>query len=380
MIHSEHVMPVPRDNQAIVRSQKSIDVASSRLKRIDVKQGCNPRANPRAVATFAGRERGALTLAVASRALDNHVLWFAIDLSFQESLLRMAADLAERHGLVSDMFSLPKSADEWRKYCLTDEQVAFYHEQGYLSGVRVLSDAQVDRLREELHALTDPSHPANSLFYEYNSNESVDRSKVLFHALGGWRITPGFHDILWNPAFTVPASQLLDGAVRFWHDQLFCKPAHHGGVVAWHQDYSYWTRTQPMAHLTCWIGLDDATRDNGCLQYIPGSHRWQLLPITGLAGDMHAIQSVLSPEQKAVFKPVAIELKRGECAFHHPLMVHGSYENRTDGPRRAAVINVFRDGTRSASNEPLLAGVPPVAAGAKMEGKFFPLLYDPHVA
>ena len=101
---------------------------------------------------------------------------------------------------------------------------------------------------------------------------------------------PGFHDILWNPRFTVPASQLLGGGVRFWHDQLFCKPAQHGGVVAWHQDYSYWTRTQPMAHLTCWIGLDDATRDNGCLQYIPGSHRWDLLPITGLAGDMDSIR------------------------------------------------------------------------------------------
>ena len=85
----------------------------------------------------------------------------------------------------------------------------------------------------------------------------------------------------------------------------------------------------------------------------------------------------LSPEQQAAFKPVAIELKRGECAFHHPLMVHGSYENRTDGPRRATVINAFRDGVHSASNEPLLAGVPPVPAGEKMEGKFFPLLYDP---
>jgi len=291
----------------------------------------------------------------------------------------MVADLAERHGLVSDLFTLPETAEGWRKYRLTDEQVASFHERGYVAGVRVHSEAQVDRLREELHALTDPSHPGNSLFYEYNSNESVDRSKVLFHALGAWRIAPGFHDILWNPAFTVPASQLLGGAVRFWHDQLFCKPAHHGGVVAWHQDYSYWTRTQPMAHLTCWIGLDDATRNNGCLQYVPGSHRWKLLPITGLAGDMHAIQSVLSPEQQAAFKPVAIELKRGECAFHHPLMVHGSYENRTDGPRRAAVINVFRDGVCSASNELLLASVPPVPAGEKMGGKFFPLLYDPQV-
>jgi ectoine hydroxylase-related dioxygenase (phytanoyl-CoA dioxygenase family) len=195
--------------------------------------------------------------------------------------------------------------------------------------------------------------------------------------LGAWRITPGFHDVLWNPAFLVPASQLLGGAVRFWHDQLFCKPARHGGVVAWHQDYSYWTRTQPMAHLTCWIGLDDATRDNGCLQYIPGSHRWNLLPITGLAGGMDAINEVLTPEQRERFRPAAIELKKGQCSFHHPLMIHGSQANRTDGPRRATVINVFRDGVQSATNEVLLDGVPVVPAGAKMAGQFFPLLYDP---
>jgi ectoine hydroxylase-related dioxygenase (phytanoyl-CoA dioxygenase family) len=228
-----------------------------------------------------------------------------------------------------------------------------------------------------LQELTDPAYPGNKLFYEYNSNESVDPSRVLFHALGAWRVMPGFHDILWNPAFTVPASQLLQGAVRFWHDQLFCKPAHHGGVVAWHQDYSYWTRTVPMAHLTCWIGLDDATATNGCLQYVPGSHGWSLLPITGLAGDMNSIQAVLTPWQRAAFQPVAIELKRGECSFHHPLMIHGSYENRTDGPRRATVINVFRDGVRSASDEPPLEGVPPVPNGELMRGKFFPLLFDP---
>jgi hypothetical protein len=61
-------------------------------------------------------------------------------------------------------------------------------------------------------------------------------------------------------------------------------------------------------------------------------------------------------------------------------MVHGSYENRTDGPRRAAVVNVFRDGVTSASDTPLLKGVPAVPAGSKMDGKFFPLLYDPERA
>ncbi len=290
----------------------------------------------------------------------------------------MVEDLSRRHEPFSQLFEMP--GGDWGRFRLSDAQVRFFHEQGYVSGVRVLDDAQVDRLLEELGPLTDPAHPGHDLFYEFHSNESKDPNTVLFHALGAWRISPGFHDILWNPAFTVPASQLLDGPVRFWHDQLFCKPVRHGGVVAWHQDYSYWTRTEPMTHLTCWIGLDDATRDNGCLHYVPGSHRWRLLPVTGLAGDMDAIQAVLSDEQKRAWKPVAIELKRGQAAFHHPLMVHGSYENRTDRPRRATVINAFRDGVRSASDEPLLDGVPPVPAGEQMGGQFFPLLFDPAAA
>ena len=134
-----------------------------------------------------------------------------------------------------------------------------------------------------------------------------------------------------------------------------------------------------MAHLSCWIGLDDSTRDNGCVHYVPGSHRWPLLPITGLAGDMQAIYQALTEEQKAEFKPVAIELKKGEASFHHPLMVHGSYENKTERPRRAAVINVFRDGVRSASDAPPLEGVPPIPVGEPMGGQFFPMLFDPRV-
>ncbi len=198
---------------------------------------------------------------------------------------------------------------------------------------------------------------------------------MLFHALGAWRIGRAFHDLLWQPAFTTAAGQLLEGPVRFWHDQLFCKPARHGGVVAWHQDYSYWTRTRPLAHLTCWIGLDDTDEANGGLLYVPGSHRWELLPITGLAGDMDAIREVLSPKQFAALEhPVPIVLRRGEASFHHPLMVHGSRENRTDRPRRGTVLNVVRDGVCSDSDEPLLAGVPIVPAGQPLGGRFFPLL------
>jgi ectoine hydroxylase-related dioxygenase (phytanoyl-CoA dioxygenase family) len=176
----------------------------------------------------------------------------------------------------------------------------------------------------------------------------------------------------------VPAAQLLEGSVRFWHDQLFCKPAHHGGVVAWHQDYSYWTRTEPLAHLTVWIALDDSREDNGCLRYIPGSHRWPLLPMPALAGDMDGLREVLTPEQIAQFdQEVLVEVKAGECAFHHPLLVHGSKDNHSARSRRAAVVNYVRDGVISAKTEPLLEGVPAIPAGQKLEGTFFPLLYQP---
>lgn len=289
----------------------------------------------------------------------------------------MVEDLSTYHKLIGSLFKTPRSAREWEQYQLTPEQVQFYQEHGYLAGIKVLNDEQIEVLRNELQGLVDPSHPGNRLFYEFNSNESADPKKILFHALGAWRITPGFHDLLWNPAFCVPASQLLEGPVRFWHDQLFCKPARHGGVVIWHQDYSYWTRTQPMAHLSCWIGLDDSTRENGCVHYVPGSHRWNLLPRSDFANDMDTILGVLSDEQKREFKPVPIELKQGECSFHHPLMVHGSFENRTERPRRAVVINVVRDGVRSCSDQPLLEGVPPIPAGEKLGGQFFPLLFDP---
>lgn len=295
--------------------------------------------------------------------------------------MKQVIDLASFHKPVSSLFSLPETREVWDSYRLSDEQIRHFEEFGYVSGIKMLGDEQVDVLRQELAELADPSHPGHHLYYEFHSNESADPNTILFHSLGHWRISPAFHDVLWNPAFLVPAFQLLgQRPVRFWHDQLFCKPAHHGGVVAWHQDYSYWTRTIAMQHLTCWTALDDATRENGCLHYLPGSHKWGLLHAPSLAGDMEALKGCLSEEQQEAFAdPVAVELPRGYATFHHPLMVHGSFENRSANSRRAFVLNVFADGTRSHTDEELLAGVPRIPKGEKIAGKFFPLLPVPDV-
>ena len=288
----------------------------------------------------------------------------------------MTKDLAKKHGPITDLFPSPTSEEEWNKLQLSNEQLNFYKENGYVSNVKLFNDEQINILRESLAEVSDPKHPGHNLFHEFHSNQSIDPSTVLLHALGAWRISPALHDILWNPAFLMPASQLLGGDVRFWHDQIFSKPAKHGGVVAWHQDYSYWTRTIPMNHLTCWTGLDDADQENGCLWYVPGSHKWSLLDMPELAGDMNGIFEFLSAEQKEQFKPVPIELKKGHCTFHHPLMIHGSYENKSDRPRRGIVTNVFEDGTISDTDIPLLERTPTVGKGQKITGDFFPLLFD----
>jgi ectoine hydroxylase-related dioxygenase (phytanoyl-CoA dioxygenase family) len=289
---------------------------------------------------------------------------------FMCMLAVMDKDLAEFNEPIGDLFAGVRDLP----FELADADVEFFEQNGYLSGIRLLDQEQIDILRRELAELMDPRYQTDPRFYEYNTNESPDPAKRLFHALGAWRVSTAFHDLVFHPTIAAVGHRLLGGQVRFWHDQLFVKPAHDGAVVAWHQDYSYWTRTKPIAHLTCWIGLDDSTIENGCVHYIPGSHKWDLLPRTDLSNDMDAVLDVLTDEQRASFDPVAIELKAGEASFHHPMMVHGSYENRSDRPRRAAVINMFRDGVSSDTDDPLLEGVPAIPRGQKIDGQFFPLI------
>lgn len=294
---------------------------------------------------------------------------------------KLSNDLASYSYPVSSMFEQPKNAKDWEQYMLTEEQIQFYNKNGFVNGIKIMTEEQVDVLNEELTKLQSLTAEEKELFYHYEANESEDPEKVLFHAIGAWRVTPGFHDLIWSPAYRMAAYQLLGQSFRLFHDQLFCKPAKHGGVVAWHQDFSYWTFTKPMHHLTCWIGLDDATKENGCLYYIPGSYKWGLLPITGLTGDMNAVKEVLNEEQLDIFeKRVANELPKGYASFHHPLTMHGSYANYSEKSRRAVVINAMDHRTlgniANYDRMDALKSFPSMPQDSVLDGQFFPLLFD----
>lgn len=298
-------------------------------------------------------------------------------------------DLSLDHAPLGCLTGGVASRSEWQGFELSGEQVQQFWRDGYLSNIPVLTQQQCDKLLQDYQQFLDPDrlHEGHGLFYEFHRNQSGSPDNVLLHALGQWRITPAFHDLCFLPNIAVPAAQLIDPsqqprAIRLWHDQLFSKPPHHGGVVAWHQDYSYWTRTTPMLHMTVHVALDDQTVETGGLHFIPGSHRWHRnglpLPITDPKfGDMESVKSILTEQELGQFHPKPSGLKRGQASFHHPLTVHGSYANRSNQPRRAAVVNYFADGVESNTDESLLNGVPVIPKGAKMDGQFFPVVFDP---
>ncbi len=234
-------------------------------------------------------------------------------------------DLSTHHQPVSDFVALPTSPPGWDHFRLTEEQVTFFRAHGYVAGIRVLSDGQVEQLRQELRELTDSSHSGHHLFHEYHSNESADPIRCCFTPWvpGGLRrdftICCGTRPSRSRPA-SCSRARCDSGTISSFANRPSTAASWPGIKTT-----RIGPGTQPMQHLTCWIGLDDSTRRKWLPAVYSGSHRWDLLPITGLAGDMEAIRSVLSDEQwEQLQRPVAIELKQGEASFHHPLMVHGS--------------------------------------------------------
>jgi hypothetical protein len=281
----------------------------------------------------------------------------------------MRVDLATRPGAITPW--PPHGCDP----ALTEEQVANYWRDGYLIGIPVLNQAEVARVNLEIDEVSDPSHEGREYWYEYNADSS--ETAGIIHGIGGWRVREGLHDLLWHPKICLAFRQILQTQPRLLFDQLFCKPAHHSKSVAWHQDYSYWTYSQPMNHVTCWIALEDADIGNGCVQYVPRSHRWNaLLPRpSGLTRGAEPLLSALTPEQREQFVPVAAELEAGSVIFHHPLTIHGSLPNTSPRSRRGTTVHAMADGTRAVVDAPTIQGIPGWLLGGA--GPFYPLIDKP---
>ena len=274
---------------------------------------------------------------------------------------------------MTDVFPRDSASPAWR---LDEDQVRDFRRDGFITAVPVLDRDQVGALRDRLERIRADLTTLESDLYEVESAWSADPDAVVFHFLGAWMVDELFHDLLWHPAITVPSAQLLDvDELRLWHDQVFYKPRRHAGVVPWHQDFSYWGRTGPARHITVHLALDDADVDNGCIHYVPGSHRWPVLPQVPFDAPMDWVRRHLDAGHRDGFSAVAAPLRAGEASIHHSHTIHGSFANGSDRPRRSTVVNTMAADTRVVDgSEPLLKGVPLLPEGALVEGEHFPLL------
>lgn len=138
------------------------------------------------------------------------------------------------------------------------------------------------------------------------------------------------------------AEQLCGEGMTLDFDQLLAKqPGREDAVFAWHQDQAYWINTDDRRTATCWLALDDSTIDNGCMQFLPGSHREPVRPHRPAGTsreEQHTLVTDLRPDD--VLRPVPI--RRGDITVHNEGVLHGSAGNRTSDSRRRAYINAYR--------------------------------------
>ena len=255
---------------------------------------------------------------------------------------------------------------------------AGFERDGFLGPIDVLSPEEVVAVRDAVAEVIQNLDQHKERLYEVEQAFTDRPGEVVCHFLGGFLVHETLRQLIFNQRITSICKELLCvSGLRFWHDQVFAKPPHHPGVVPWHQDYSYWTRTEPVCHITCNLLLDDSDETSGCLQFVPGSHRWPLLPPLPFDAPLNAIQPHLPADstglKDATWQPIAVPVRAGQATFHHSHTLHGSDQNRSDRWRRAIVLNYMGDHVRvQDGSQPLLRGTPLLATGQTITGPNFP--------
>ncbi len=265
---------------------------------------------------------------------------------------------------------------------LSEAAIRQYHEQGYVAGPRVLDDDQLERIRDRIQGILDRRIP----FPDQLLGETVDRSSARgqlpsVKVVNIFRHDPFFLEVIENAAIGSLAHDLFEGPVRIWEDQMIYKPPFDANaVLGWHRDYTYWDHVGPADMGTCWIAIDDATIDNGCMHVIPGSHKWNYdYQRDDVDGDdpNWPMRSENVPDG-ADLTEVPCEVMAGHCHFHHCRLLHGSYGNRTDNPRRSYIMHVMPGTTRRiGDNWNDRQATVDVAVGEIVKGPQYPELAQP---
>lgn len=203
---------------------------------------------------------------------------------------------------------------------LTEDQVARYHEDGYVIPEFRLSAGKLERIKQ-LHSALLERHPE---FRDY-CNALLDYE-------------PAFREFAEDPEILDMVGQIIGPDFALWNMSFFAKPAHGGKRTPWHQDGEYWP-IRPLATCTVWLAVDAATPENGCLKFIRGSHKDQRLKAHSRtdATDV-TLNQELDPSTYNEDEAVDLVLEAGQISLHDVYLLHGSDANHSDKPRRGMTM------------------------------------------
>lgn len=247
---------------------------------------------------------------------------------------------------------------------LTADEKRRYERDGYLVREAVFDASQIETLRRACEELCDQLAAMSSddrkidvsAFYVFELDQAKD---VLIKwepgsrsVIQGVEPVAHLHPVIAafgnDPALTEPTRELLGlEAVSLYTEKLNTKRSGVGGAFALHRDLPYWVGSSddPERMLTVLLALDDATRENGALEVLPGSHLVDDLPYK--ESDLEFERNEIDAERMDTSGMVAVEVPAGSAIFFGPRLVHTSGANTSGIDRRAMLYTYQRAGQRT---------------------------------
>ncbi len=224
----------------------------------------------------------------------------------------------------------------------TQAQMDSYQENGFVVMDEFLTPDELAEWREVVdEAVTGrgrvriPGHGEVTDDDAYYNNVFVQRVNL-------WQSNERMRKLMLDARLGQLAAKLagVEG-IRIWHDQALIKQP-WANPTGWHLDNPYWSFHSPQA-ITIWVALDDATLENGCLWFLPGTHKSATYENSGIGPNIGDLFKVYPDWGK--LKAVPAPMKAGSCSFHNGLIAHGAGVNMTPGWRRAMTCAYMPDGS-----------------------------------
>ena len=227
------------------------------------------------------------------------------------------------------------------KHELTETQITSYREKGFLLIDDFLGQDEIKVWRCAVDEAIE-QRAGRRLPYDKHGTVTAGNEHVFTQRVNLWMSHSGVRELMLDARIGKMATQLegVDG-IRIWHDQALVKGA-WGDPTAWHQDNTKWSFSSEHA-ITIWIALDQVTLQNGCMFFLPGTHRRRLEQDFPTAVNVGTLFKTF-PEL-ADIEPTPAVLPAGGCSFHNGLMVHAAHANMSPRSRRAMTCAFMPDGS-----------------------------------